>query len=63
LNRTFDLDYAARPTADELLLHPFCSEEVDFEISQAAAQAAMAAAAAARNGPSMQSLSALAEAR
>jgi mitogen-activated protein kinase kinase kinase len=64
LNRTFDLDHAARPTAAELLQHPFCTDEPnDLEISQAAAQATMAAAAAARNPPAMQSLSALAEAR
>jgi mitogen-activated protein kinase kinase kinase len=64
LNRTFDLDHSARPTAAELLQHPFCTDEPnDLEISQAAAQATMAAAAAARNPPAMQSLSALAEAR
>lgn len=63
LSRTFDLDSAARPTAAELLQHPFVADDSPTLISEAAAMATMNAAAAARSAPPMQSLSALGDSR
>jgi len=65
LKRTFEIDHTARPTADQLLEHPFiASKDVGAGISAAQARATMSAASAQRGQMmgGMQSLSALAAA-
>ena len=62
LRRTFEINHDARPTAEELLDHPFIAAKHSSGISVAQAKATMNAATAQRGAiiGSMQSLSAMA---
>lgn len=61
LNKSFEIDHNARPTAAQLLDHPFISPRNAPMISAQQAKNAMAQATKQREMMGMQSLSALAE--
>ena len=66
LDRSFEINHSARPTAKQLLEHPFIAPKLGGPtISAAQARSAMAAASKTREAMmgGMQSLSALADAR